>query len=151
MTECPQVLAADEVRLLSEIGFLAAASPVLQGESERLFRQLAELRPRRAFPYIGLATGWLNRGRPDEAAAAMAEGIRRQAAPWGDEPPDADSFDPVEDPAMMQVFHGLTLLASRRTAEGQQVLGTLLESCDHPAAVRLAQGLLGRSPAAQAD
>jgi len=151
LTDGPQILAAEEVRLLSEIGFLAAASPVLQGESERLFRQLVELRPRRAFPYIGLATGWLNRGRPDEAASVMAEGARRQAAPWGDEPTDRDRYAPIEDPAMMQVFHGMTLLAASRIAEGQQVLGTLLESCDHPPAVRLAEGLLGRSPNAQAD
>jgi hypothetical protein len=137
------VLTPDEVRLLSEVGFLAASAPALQVESERLFRQLIELRPRRAFAYIGLATGWLNRGRPEEAAAAMAEGIRRQSAPWGDEPPDLESFDPAEDPPMMQVFHGLTLLAARRTAEGQQVLGSLLESCDHSMALRLARGLMG--------
>jgi hypothetical protein len=137
------VLSSEEVRLLTEIGFMAGASPILRAETEQLFRQLMVLRPRRAFPCIGLASACLNRGRVDEAASVMAEGVRRQRAPWGEEPPDSDSFDSREDPAMMQVFHGLCLLAARRTAEGEQVLGSLLESCDHPPAARLARGLLG--------
>lgn len=138
------VLSTAEIRLLTEIGFMAAASPVLKVETEQLFRQLMVLRPRRAFPYIGLATAWLNRGQPDQAAAVMTEGVQRQGAPWGEVPPDVDTFDSREDPAMMRVFHGLCLLAARRTAEGEQVLGSLLESCDHPPALRLARGLLGR-------
>ncbi len=139
------VLSSHEVRLLTEIGFMAAASPILRVETEQLFRQLMILRPRRAFPYIGLATACLNRGLPDQAAAVMSEGMQRQGLPWGEEPPDRDTFDPDEDPAMMRVFHGLCLLAARRTAEGEQVLGSLLESCDHPPAARLARGLLGQS------
>ena len=138
------VLSTAEIRLLSEIGFMAAASPILKVETEQLFRQLMVLRPRRAFPYIGLATACLNRGQADEAVAVMAEGVQRQGSPWGEAPPDADSFDSREDPAMMRVFHGLCLLAARRTSEGEQVLGSLLESCDHPPATRLARGLLGR-------
>jgi hypothetical protein len=138
------VLSTEEVRLLTEIGFMAGASPILRTETEQLFRQLMVLRPRRAFPYIGLATACLNRGQADEAVSVMVEGVQRQGSPWGEEPPDRDTFDPREDPAMMRVFHGLCLLAARRTAEGEQVLGSLLESCDHPPAVRLARGLLGR-------
>jgi hypothetical protein len=140
------VLSACEVRVLTEVGFMAAASPILRVETEQLFRQLMVLRPRRAFPYIGLATACLNRGQVDQAAAVMAEGVQRQGAPWGEAPLDAETFDPREDPAMMRVFFGLCLLAARRTAEGEQVLGSLLESCDHPPAVRLALGLLGRPP-----
>ncbi len=137
------ILLADEVRLLTEIGFLAAASPVLLPECQRLFRQLMVLRPRRAFPCIGLASAFLNQGRAEEAATVMAEGLVRQRAEWAGEPPDAESFDPSEDPAMMQVFLGLCLLAAKRTAEGQQVLGALLNSCDHPLVTRIARGLLG--------
>lgn len=131
------------VRLLAEVAYLGAASPRLFPDTERLFRQLMVLRPRRAFAYIGLASALLNRQRAEEAAQIMALGCAQQAADWGPDAPDADSFDPVEDPAMMQVFHGMCLLAARRTAEGQQTLGTLLESCDHPQAVRIARGLLG--------
>jgi hypothetical protein len=133
------------MRLLTEIGFVAASSPALHTQAESLFGELIRLRPRRAFPYIGLATAWLNRGRPDEAASVMEQGVRRQRADWGEAAPDAETFDPVEDPAMMQAFYGLTLLAARRSAEGRQVLGSLLESCDHPPAVRIAQGLMGQT------
>lgn len=137
------VLASEDIRLLAEVAYLGASSPRLFPDTERLFRQLMVLRPRRAFAYIGLASALLNRQRAEEAAQVMAQGCAQQAADWGEHAPDAGSFDPVEDPAMMQVFHGLCLLAARRTAEGQQKLGSLLDSCDHPQARRIAQGLLG--------
>lgn len=130
---------------------MAGASPLLRVETERLFRQLMVLRPRRAFPYIGWATACLNRGEVDRAVEVMAEGVQRQGAPWGEEPPDLEAFDAQEDPAMMNVFHGLCLLAAKRTAEGQQVLRSLLGACDHPPAVRLARGLLGESHPVQPD
>jgi hypothetical protein len=139
------VLEAVEVRLLAEIAYLGAASPKLFRETEQLFGQLMTLRPRKAFPYIGMASALLNRQRAEEAAQVMAEGVARQQADWGNKAPDGETFDPVEDPAMMAVFFGLSLIAARRIAEGQQVLGKLLESCDHPGAVRIARGLLGHT------
>jgi hypothetical protein len=139
------VLSSAEIRLLTEIGFMAGASAVLRAETEQVFRQLMVLRPRRAFPYIGWATACLNRGEADRAVEVMVEGVQRQGAPWGEEPPDREVFDAQEDPAMMSVFHGLCLLAAKRTAEGRQVLRSVLGACDHPPAIRLASGLLGES------
>ena len=137
------VLETADIRLLAEVAYLGASSPKLFRDTERLFRQLIFLRPRKAFPYIGLASALLNRQRAEEAAQVMAEGVARQSADWGSLAPDQEVFDPIEDPDMMKVFHGLCLLAARRTAEGQQTLGKLLESCDHPEAIRIARGLLG--------
>lgn len=131
------------MRLLTEVAYLGASSPVLFDDTERLFGYLMQLRPRRAFPYIGLASAYLNRGKAEEAAQVMALGRSRQAAEWGPDAPDAATFDPHEDLPMMQVFHGLCLLAARRTAEGRQTLGSLIDSCDHPQALRIARGLLG--------
>ena len=141
-TEAP-VLSGDEIRLLTEVAYLGAASPRLFSDAETLFRQLMVLRPRRAFPYIGLASALLNRQRAEDAAQVMALGCALQDADWGEAAPDSEVFDPIEDSAMMQVFHGLCLLAARRTAEGEQRLGKLVESCDHPGALRIAKGLLG--------
>ena len=70
-----EVLAPDEVQLLTALGF-AAAGAGLWRNAASVFEGLARLRPHRAFPYIGQAVVLLNRQLPNEAAAALENGQR---------------------------------------------------------------------------
>jgi hypothetical protein len=143
----PGPLDKADLRLLTEIGFLGAGANLPRPVSQ-LFSALMELRPRRAFSYVGLATAHLNQSRADSALQVMQQGVRMLDNPLPDDALDASTFDPVQDPAMMHTFHGLCLLANQRTAEAQQVLQRVLQLPEYPPALRLARGLLGLRPEA---
>ena len=57
-TELQFPLASNEIRLLAELGFMAAASGQVAAASE-IFESLIRLRPTKAFPYVGKAVSLL--------------------------------------------------------------------------------------------
>ena len=59
-----------EIRLLTELGFLAAGAGQLD-RAEDIFRALVHLRPRRAFGYVGWAMAYMNTGRLQEAVSVL--------------------------------------------------------------------------------
>lgn len=69
----PDPLDTDEVHLLTEIGFLAAARADVP-RAEVIFGALERVRPRRGFPYVGLAVSYLNAQRADDAVSALNRG-----------------------------------------------------------------------------
>lgn len=121
---------SDDVRLLTEIGFLASARGDVV-RAEVIFGALLLSRPNDAFPHIGLATALMNALRPGEAAALLAKAI----IPTGD---DAD---------MVHAMRGLALQLDGQTTQSTQVLRDLIDSRRNDDAksdgVRLALKLLG--------
>lgn len=67
-------LTSDEIRLLNEVGYLAAARGDLQA-SQKIFGALERFRPHVAFPYIGMAMAQLNRRLRDEAVRTLDRGL----------------------------------------------------------------------------
>jgi len=118
------VLAADDAKLLTEIGFLAA----YRGDVDRtdvIFDALARIRPGRAYPWVGKAVARFHVGRADEAASFLE---RVQAT---DE----------EEAALLQAWFGLALQLSGHAAQARTVLEQLTEGAG-PGHV-LARSLLG--------
>lgn len=131
-----ELLAPDELRLLSEIGMLGAgAGLALRPAARTVFQGLMRLRPGRDYGYIGLACTHFNAGEPDEAARVLEQAVgilgSQGADPRG------------SDVSMVKAFLGLALLMARRTAEALALLEALRQNSLHPPAVRMAQGLLG--------
>jgi tetratricopeptide (TPR) repeat protein len=58
ITELQFPLAGNEIRLLAELGFMAAASGQVAAATE-IFESLIRLRPKKAFPYVGKAVALL--------------------------------------------------------------------------------------------
>jgi predicted Zn-dependent protease len=123
-----EVLAADEIRLLAEIGFMACGAGHARA-ARNLFEGLRVLRPRHAFPYIGLALARLGAGAYDEAVRILRdEGLA--ANPGNDE---------------IQVFLGLALNMAKRPSESARVLEEVLKKAvDESPEVILARRLLGQ-------
>lgn len=118
------LLSADDARLLTEVGFLAAASgDVLR--AERIFGGLARLRPGRAYPSVGLAVAWMNAGRPADAVLLLEK---------------TQATDP-EERATLDAWRGFALQLAGRSSESRRVLDTL--AAQDGDAGRLARGLLG--------
>ena len=117
------LLDANEVRLLTEVGFLAAARADVQ-RAEAIFGALAVLRPDRNFPYIGLAMAYLNADRRDDAVQALDRG-----APLVRE----------DDQGELQSVRALALQLAGRAGESQRALQAA-------GASPLAQALQGNSP-----
>jgi predicted Zn-dependent protease len=118
------LLSPDDARLLTEVGFLAAASgDVLR--AERIFGGLARLRPGRAYPSVGLAVAWMNAGRAADAVVLLEK---------------AQATDP-EERATLDAWRGFALQLAGRTGESRRVLDTL--AAQEGDAGHLARGLLG--------
>lgn len=99
------VLDSAEVRLLTEIGFLAAAS----GDATRaqaIFLALQRLRPGRAFPLVGLAVSKMNAGYANEAVLLLEQ------AQAGDE----------AERNVMDAWRGLALQLAGRAGESKSLL-----------------------------
>lgn len=118
------LLSSDDARMLTEIGFLAAASgDVLR--AERIFGGLARLRPGRAYPQVGLAVAWMNAGRAADAVVLLEK---------------AQATDP-EERATLDAWRGFALQLAGRSGESRRVLDTL--AATQGDAGQLARGLLG--------
>ncbi len=120
------VLEADDVRLLTEVGFLAAASGDL-ARTRAIFTALQLARPGRAFPRIGLAVGLMNAGRASEAAHLLGESVGENA----------------EEQTLLDAWRGLALQLAGHGAESRRVLEDAAQTGDTEGA-RLARGLLGQ-------
>ena len=113
---------SDDIRLLTEVGFLAAARGDLQ-RAQQIFGALERLRPNAAFPCIGMAVTLLNTGKPVEAVQELDRGLQRV--------PPADAAD-------LHAFRGLALQKAGRQSESQRALR---QAGAHP----LAQAMLGEA------
>lgn len=116
----------DEMRLLAEVGFLAAANAQLPA-ARRIFTALRLLRPDSVLPFIGLAVVSSHEGRPEEAVRLLAEDALRQI------PRDEE----------LRAFLGLSLVEAGRFAEAGKVLRELAPPPGSAEPhLRLAAGLL---------
>lgn len=127
----PQPLDSDEIRLLTEVGFVAAGAAQV-GRAEEIFSALAHLRPQRAFPYIGWAVAHLNAGQAQEAVNVLD---RAKAA--GRLGPDSAELVEIE------TFRGLALQMASRTAESRRALEWAAAREESSSTGRLARRLLG--------
>lgn len=136
--ESPEgMLTSSDVRLLSDIGFVAACSGQLE-RAVQIFQALTLFRPLRAFPYLGLAVANLNAKKPAEAISAITLGKRVLAAA------PTQSQDLQEDYAMLGMFEGLAAQADSRRTEGLKLIeGALVTAPPDGPAYRLGQRLLG--------
>jgi hypothetical protein len=136
--ESPEgILSSSDVRLLSDIGFVAACSSQRE-RAVQIFQALTLFRPLKAFPYLGLAVANLNAKKPAEAILALALGKRVLAAA------PIQSDDVKEDYAMLGVFEGLAAQADNRRIEGLKLIEGALDGAPSSGpAYRLGQRLLG--------
>ena len=118
-------LCSDEIKLLTEVGFLAASRGEV-AQAEGIFSGLQRLRPERGFSYIGLAVALLNNRRYDQAATLLFEALERV---------NSDERDEVN------AFLGLALQLGGRTSESLRALQAASKS-------HLAQMMLGQCAAA---
>lgn len=108
------MLDPDDVNLLTQIGFLAAA----RGDAKRaevIFGALLRVRAERAFAHVGLAMTWLNAGRAGDAVAHLRN-VRL-----------ADK----EDNDLVQAFLGLALQLDARASEAQRVLTSVAQTAEN--------------------
>ncbi len=140
----PDMLDADEVRMLSEIGFVAASTG-MRRQAAGVFEALIVLRPQRAFAYIGMATLHLDGGRADDAVRTLEVGRRMVDARTVAASTDA-ATQWEDDRLSIYVFLGLALDAARRHGQALRTLRTALELApagDARPTTILARGLLG--------
>lgn len=72
-------LQPEEIRLLTETGFLAGAQGDLKSATA-IFGALQQCRPEAAFAYIGMAMAQLNRRRHDDALRTLDQGLAQAGA-----------------------------------------------------------------------
>jgi len=123
------LLTSDEIRMLTEIGFIASAS----GDTVRacrIFDALIMLRPHRAFPYIGKALAWMNAGKMQEAITVF----------------ERAAVVDIDDQADIALYHALALQLASRSGESQRVLARIDLTAATPEAVRMVCSMSGRSP-----
>ena len=128
-------LNSDQIRLLTELGFVAAGNRQLS-RAEDIFRALVHLCPRRTFPYVGWALAHMNAGHPQEAVLLL-DLARTVVA-------DADTTEMVE----VETFRGFALQLACRNSEGRRALQWAAERYGSGSSGRFARVLLGLEPGA---
>jgi len=118
------VLAADDARLLTEVGFLAAGAGDA-ARAETIFKALRRVRPGAAYPLIGLAVACLNSARASEAVALLESAV---------------IADPAER-ALLDAWRGFALQLAGRNGESRRLLEAVARGEGDGA--QLARGLLG--------
>lgn len=111
---------ADQLRMLAQIGFIAAARARV-ADAEAIFAAIAIERPTRAAAYMGLAIAYLTSGRSQDALAALDRGLAVQGQ---------------SETAELHALRGVTLQLSGRASESLQALRA---AGDHP----IAKAMLG--------
>lgn len=123
-------LSSDEIRLLAEIGFMAATAGQVV-PATRIFEGLCILRPHQPFPYIGLALSRMFVGAWQDAIRILRdEGLR---------------VNP--DNPELQLYLCLALLVAQQPGQGERLLSALLVN-GH---LETAEKLLALSIQAQID
>lgn len=119
----PPLLTADEVRDLTEVGFLAVArvgsSAQAAGRATAIFGALRRLRPDRGFPVVGLAMTQVAQGHADAAATLLEEAHASVC--------EADRVE-------LNAFRGFSLWVAGRASESSQALRAALP---HPLACHM--------------
>lgn len=105
----------DDIRLLTEIGFLASGAGDV-ARAEVIFGALLLLRPDRAFAHVGLATALMNAGRAADAVTHL-EGAR---------------IPPGEDADMVGAMYAIALQLAGRPNQSQAVSRKLADQSDGP-------------------
>lgn len=100
-------LLADEAKMLSEIGFIAAYHGDV-ASADAVFDGLAGMRPGRAYPWIGKALGCFAIGRSDDAVLFLEHQKGFMT--------DPDELD------LMQVWHGMALQLSGHQSQAHTLL-----------------------------
>lgn len=121
-------LEADDARLLTEIGFLAA----YQGDvanADAVFDGLAGVRPGKAYPWVGKTLARLYVGRASEAASFLEQQIPQ--------------MEDEHEASVLQAWLGLALQVSSHAARARTVLEKVVEGSGPGRA--LAESLLGIS------
>jgi tetratricopeptide (TPR) repeat protein len=113
---------SEDVKLLTEVGFLAAAAGDVR-RAETIFRALELHRPHAAFPYAGRAVALMHAGQADQAVEALDAGLL-QADPEGQ--------------VDLHALRGLALHLAGRASESRRALHA---AGDH----RLAHAMLGEA------
>jgi hypothetical protein len=133
MTESP--LSPADLRCLTQLGVMASGAG-LAGEAQRIFDGLVQLRPQRAYPWIGLATVRLDCADPEGAAQVLERGRQVLAqAPA--------SASPAADQAELACWHGLALHFAGRNTESRQALTQSLAGPPDTSTHALARRMLG--------
>ena len=78
LSSFPDMLGTEEVRLLAELGFIAARRG-LHKEAQAIFVALKQLRPGRAVPIIGLAVDAFYRGKFQEAVQILESELKQSS------------------------------------------------------------------------
>ena len=133
-----RLLDPDDIRLLTQIGFMAAARADVQ-RAEVIFGALLHVRPERSFSHIGMATALLNAGRAGDAVTCLEKA----------------RLPPGEDADMVQAILGLALQLDARASEATRVLRAVAMTAPEPQdnsmpaseGTLLARRLLGETPA----
>ena len=99
-------LQSEEIRLLTEVGFLAGARGDLRAACV-IFDALELCRPQASFPYIGLSMALLNAGAKDEAVRVLDRGL---------------AMVQNADAAEVQAFRGLALRLAGRGAASERAI-----------------------------
>ncbi|MBH1965541.1 MAG: hypothetical protein I8H77_14460 [Comamonadaceae bacterium] len=105
----------DELRLLTEIGFLASGAGDV-ARAEIIFGALLLLRPERAFAHVGLATALMNAGRAADAVTHLASA----------------RIPPGEDADMVGAIYAIALQLAGRPNQSQAVSRKLADQPDGP-------------------
>jgi len=126
-----QPLDGEEIRLLTELGFVAAGAAQIR-RAEEIFRALVLLRPQRAFPYVGWALAHLNVGQAQEAVSVLD----RARAALGTAQDNAELVD-------VETFRGLALQFASRSAESRRALEWAADRQGLSSTGRFARRLLG--------
>lgn len=113
-------LQPDELRLLAETGFLAAARGDLKN-AHTIFAAIRLCRPEAASSYVGMAMALLNTSRHDEALAQLEEGLR---------------LCRPSDQADLSAIRALALKVTGRASESARAAAA---AGNHPLALALSQ------------
>ena len=106
MTRENALLQTEEIKLLTEIGFVAAGRGDVK-HATIIFAALQRLRPQRAFAYVGQALALMNALRHDEAAVLLDRAAEHVLA---------------SEQAELNVFRGLALQLAGRSSESVRAL-----------------------------
>ncbi len=112
-------LTAADVRLLSDIGFVASCSRQTQ-RAVQIFQALTLVRPLRAFPYVGLGLAYLNARQAPAALAALALG-RQVLGGW----PPPHGPEHAEELALLRVFEGIAAMRTSAAPKASSSCGRL--------------------------
>jgi len=96
----------NEARLLTEIGFLAAARGDVR-RAQRIFVALERIRPESAAVYVGLASAQMNHGSANDAVRTLDRGLLRVTG---------------EDAPVLHTFRALALQLAGRGSEHVRAL-----------------------------